>query len=73
MLIRDFKKSYKENGRHDLKSQVLYLSRLANIYVSRSESSSLKWVELLKVRNLILNRGSCILLVERDLKDDFKH
>ena len=49
-MMSEFKKSYKENGRYDLKSQVPYLSRLADIYVSRSESSSLKWGGLLKVQ-----------------------
>ena len=53
-LINDFQAVYKEKGRYDLKSQVPYLSRLAQIYVRRSETSSLKWVELLKVCNSVI-------------------
>ena len=49
-LIDEFKAVYKQNGRYNLLSQVPYLSRLAEIYVKRSKTSSLKWVELLKVR-----------------------
>ena len=52
-LIDEFKAVYKQNGRYDIKSQVPYLSRLAEIYVKRSETSSLKWVELLKVQSPI--------------------
>lgn len=51
-MINKFKAAYEQNGRHDLKSQVPYLSRLAEIYVKRSATSSVKWVELLKVRSL---------------------
>ena len=50
-LIDKFKTVYKQNGRYDTKSQVPYLSRLAEIYVKRSKTSSLKWVELLKVQS----------------------
>ena len=50
-LINEFQAVYKQKGRYDLKSQVPYLSRLAEIYVKRSETSSLKWVELLRVCN----------------------
>ena len=50
-LMEKFKAAYKQNGRYNLMSQVPYLSRLAEIYVKRSKTSSLKWVELLKVQS----------------------
>ena len=53
-LIDEFQAVYKQRGRYDLKSQVPYLSRLAETYVRRSETSSLKWVELLKVCNSVV-------------------
>ena len=52
-LIDEFKAVYKRNGRYDIKSQVPYLSRLARVYEKRSETSSQKWVELMKVRRLM--------------------
>lgn len=48
-LVAEFKASYREKGKDDLKSQVPFLSRLADVYVKRAETSSMKWVELLKV------------------------
>ena len=53
-LIEEFKAVYKQNGRYTLMSQVRYLPRLAEIYLKRSKTLSLKWVELLKVRNHII-------------------
>ena len=60
-LMDEFKAVYRRNGRYDLKSQVPYLSRLAEIYMKRSEASSLKWVELLKVRSLMNHLGWLIV------------
>ena len=48
-LVRNFKAVYHEKGAEDFESQVPFLSALADIYVKRAETSSMKWVELLKV------------------------
>ena len=48
-LVREFKAIYHSKGAEDLKSQVPFLSALADIYVKRAETSSMKWMELLKV------------------------
>ena len=48
-LIRQFKLAYDHNGLHDLKSQVPFLSRLAEHYESLGVSSENDWVHLIKV------------------------
>ena len=48
-LVKDFKAVYHNQGAEDLESQVPFLSGIADIYVKRAETSSMKWVELLKV------------------------
>lgn len=48
-LIKEFKSVYRVKGKNDLLSQVPFLSKLAKIYVKRSRTSSLRWLDLVKV------------------------
>lgn len=55
-FMDDFKTVYNEKGKHDLKAQIPFLSKLADRYKKRGKKDPRKrWSDLLKVSVLLIS------------------
>lgn len=63
-FMDDFKRVYKEKGKHDLKAQIPYLAQLADRYKRLGEKDPKeRWSDLLKVKyDRLLKVGIHVLI-----------
>ena len=65
-FIQEFKKSYYQNGKYDITSQVPYLSKLADSYKQKYEADG-DWKDCLKVCRFTFNDYASGCLEFRDI------